>query len=105
MKDSRDSLSSTLQSWPHEPAPSPDFSQQVWIRIRTSETARPHSPLLHFPNALQLAASVAVMLSLAAGSSTAFALNHTRTNERNAAAYVRTIDPVQMTATASHVHP
>ncbi len=103
MKDPRDPLSSTLQAWRHEPAPAPDFNDQVWARIHSAATVRQPSALFHFPHALQLAASVAVLLSIAAGSGTAFALNHTRTTQRMAAAYVRSIDPVQMTA--MHVHP
>lgn len=110
MNDPRDPLSSTLHSWRHEPAPSPDFNNQVWARIQSADTAAARQPFafLHFRHALPLAASVAVLLSIAAGSGSAFALNHTRTTQRMAAAYVRSIDPVQMTATSaphSHTHP
>jgi hypothetical protein len=107
MNDPRDPLSSTLQSWRHEPTPAPDFNHQVWARIRAADHAPARRPFafLH-RHALPLAASVAVILSILAGSGSAFALNHTRTTQRMAAAYVRSIDPVQMTATsAPHVHP
>ncbi len=117
MKHPRDPLSSTLQSWHHEPTPAPDFRNQVWARIHAVEATSATTPSTHarpaptfpFANALPLAASLAVLLSLAAGSGTAFALNQSRATERMAAAYVRTIDPVQMTAASgahpSHVHP
>lgn len=112
----RDPLSSTLQSWHHEPAPAPDFNTGVWSRIRSAETtaAAPVSALariLHFPSssAFPVAASLAIIVSLAAGTGGAFALNRTVTTERMAAAYVRTIDPIQMTAAngahVSHAHP
>lgn len=99
----KDPLSPTLQSWRHEPAPAPDFNEGVWARIRSAETARPPASVFHFPIALPLAASVAVLLALAAGTGGAFALSHARATDRMAAAYVRTIDPVQMTAL--HLHP
>jgi hypothetical protein len=105
--DSRDPLDSTLRTWRHEPAPAPGFDNQVWARIRSSETAA-SSNILHFPSALPLAASLAILLSVAAGTGTAFALNRTLSTERMALAYVRSIDPVQMSATdahASHNHP
>jgi hypothetical protein len=105
MKDPRDPLSSTLHSWHHEPVPAPDFNDQVWGRIRIPEAAaRSRFTLLHFH--LPLAASIAVVLSIATGMGGAFALNHNRTNERMASAYVRSIDPVQMTAySTNHIHP
>lgn len=108
--DSRDPLASTLRTWRHEPAPAPDFDGAVWARIRSAETAAPArtASIFHFPSALPLAASVAVLLSIAAGTGTAFALNRTLSTNRMAAAYVRSIDPLQMTdgdAHASHAHP
>jgi len=104
MKDPRDPLSSTLKLWQHEPAPAPDFRNQVWNRIHAS-VDRSSASIFHFPGALPLAASLAVLFSIAAGSGTAFALNQSLTTDRMAAAYVRTIDPVQMTALESHIHP
>jgi hypothetical protein len=108
--DSRDPLGATLRTWRHEPAPSPDFDKAVWARIRSAETSAPThtASILHFPSAFPLAASVAVLLSIAAGTGTAFALNRTLSTDRMAAAYVRSIDPFQMTAGDTHVshdHP
>lgn len=95
-----DSLSSTLQAWRHEPSPAPGFNDAVWSRIRASRASSATEParVLRFPSALPLAAGLAIILSLAAGAGGAFALNRTVTTERMAAAYVRTVDPVQMTA-------
>ncbi|MEZ0218400.1 MAG: hypothetical protein ACAH89_14780 [Rariglobus sp.] len=105
-----DPLPPLLGGWGHKTAPAPDFRDQVWASIRSAETAAPArtASIFHFPSALPLAASVAVLLSIAAGSGTAFALNRTRSTDRMAVAYVRSIDPVQMTsgdAHASHNHP
>lgn len=103
-----DPLSPLLRGWKHTPAPAPDFRDQVWSRIRSSSSAAAPSNILRFPSALPLAASLAILASVAAGTGTAFALNRTLSTERMAVAYVRTIDPVQMTATdahTSHVHP
>lgn len=103
MKD-HDPLSPLLGGWEHTPAPAPDFRDQVWARIRSAETSASarSASIFHFPSALPLAASVAVLLSIAAGSGTAFALNRTLSTERMAAAYVRSIDPIQLTASAGH---
>lgn len=105
--DSRDPLASTLRTWRHEPAPAPDFGKAVWARIRSAETAPARTAsIFPFPSVLPLAASLAILASIAAGTGTAFALNRTLSTERMAVAYVRTIDPVQMTAAdASHNHP
>lgn len=105
-----DPLPPLLGGWEHKPAPAPDFRDQVWARIRSAETAAPArtASIFHFPSALPLAASIAVLLSIAAGTGTAFALNRTLSTERMAVAYVRSIDPVQMTAVdahAAHNHP
>lgn len=105
MNDPRDPLSSTLHTWSHEPAPAPDFNDRVWARIRSAEVSPKQGTLLHFHLALPMAASIALILSIAAGTGGAFALNRTRTTERMAAAYVRSIDPVQMTASTTHAHP
>jgi hypothetical protein len=103
MKDSRDPLSSTLQSWRHEPSPAPAFNKHVWARIRSETAAQKRVALFNFSSSLPLAAGLAILFAVAAGSGTAFALNQTRTADRMATAYVRSIDPVQMTAT--HLHP
>lgn len=114
----RDPLSSTLQTWRHDPDPAPDFNSTVWARIQSTESAAfappstgPFARIFRFPfpSAFPLAASIALLASLAIGSGGAFALSRTRTTERMAVAYVRSIDPVQMTAPngahASHLHP
>ncbi|MDF3057714.1 MAG: hypothetical protein K0R17_1929 [Rariglobus sp.] len=106
MKDPRDPLSSTLQTWRHEPAPAPDFNQGVWARIHSTGATREPAALFHFPGAIPLAASLAILFALAAGSGGAFALNRSLTTDRMADAYVRSIDPVRMTASGpTHVHP
>lgn len=99
----RDPLSSALRAWRHNPVPAPDFQERVWTRIRSADTARTAS-VFHFPQALPLAASLAILASVAAGTGTAFALNRTLSTERMAVAYVRTIDPVQLTAADAHSH-
>jgi hypothetical protein len=110
-RPSRDPLSTTLQTWRHEPAPAPAFNHEVWARIRSVETrtARRYAALIPFHAALPLAASLAILLSVAAGTAGAFALNRTIRTDRMAVAYVRSIDPIQMTALngahAGHTHP
>src|SRR5690606_37960582 len=105
MKDPRDPLSSTLHTWHHEPTSAPEFNDHVWARLRAADTrpARASTTFLRFPAALPLGASLALLFAVAAGTGGAVALNRTVTTERMAAAYVRTIDPVQMTAVA-HPH-
>jgi hypothetical protein len=105
--ESRDPLSPLLGSWKHSPAPAPDFAKDVWSRIRTAESAAPAEPasVIRFPFAipLPLAASVAVTLSILAGTLAALGVNRSQSADRMAAAYVRTIDPIQMT-TGAHGH-
>ena len=93
-----DPLSSLLASWQHESAPVTDFNDGVWARIRAGESSVPLAPILRFPWALPLAASVTVLLSLLAGTGSALALNRAQAVEHMAAAYVRSVDPVQMSA-------
>lgn len=104
-----DPLSRVLKSWKHAPAHTPDFAKTVWARIDASEPAPAPSffaQLLHFPAQLPIAASFAVILAVLAGTGTALTINHSRATDRMAAAYVRSIDPLQMTddATTSHSH-
>jgi len=94
--NSPDPLNSLLASWRHEPAPASDFNTGVWARIRGGEAARPLAPIVRFPWALPLAASVAVLLSIAGGTGWALALNEAQSADRMASAYVRSIDPLQM---------
>lgn len=102
--DSRDPLHPILRGWEHTPAPAPDFADGVWSRIRSSESS---ASIIRFPFAipLPLAACVAVTFSVLAGTFGALALNHAQTADRMAAAYVRTIDPIQMTGGHDHLPP
>jgi len=100
---SPDPLESLLASWHHDPAPVADFNAGVWARIQAGEQTRPLGPIVRFPWALPLAASVAVLMSIAGGTGWALALNEAQSADRMAAAYVRSIDPVQMSA--QHEHP
>jgi hypothetical protein len=108
MTDRDPDLSRVLKSWPHEPAPAPRFNAEVWARIEAARAA-PWSaaaiiarglgiPAQHFRWALPLGASLvlamAAMLGVGAG---VLQTSHAR-NDRMAAAYVRTIDPLQMVA-------
>ena len=102
-----DPLSRVLKSWQHNPAPSPDFNKAVWSRIDAPAQAPAPSwiaQLLSFPRQLPLAASFAVLLAGLAGTSAALTLNHGQSTDRMAAAYVRSIDPFQMTADATDAH-
>jgi len=104
-----DPLSNVLKTWKHEPASSPEFTKAVWSRIDAVEQAPAPSffaQLLHFPGRLPLAASFAVILAGLAGTGAALTINHGQATDRMAAAYVRSIDPLQMTAAsnASHSH-
>jgi hypothetical protein len=51
-----------------------------------------------------MAASVAMLVSIAGGAGWALALNEAESAEQMAAAYVRSIDPVQMSAQTAHDH-
>lgn len=115
MKDPRDPLSNTLQTWTHEPAHDADFNDHVWARIlaeqqtasaaaTASAIARDSTRRFGFLGSLPLAASIAVIFAVAAGTTTAFALNNARTSERMAATYARSIDPVLMTSIDSPAH-
>ncbi|MFA6290012.1 MAG: hypothetical protein WC661_21720 [Opitutaceae bacterium] len=104
-----DPLSRVLNSWKHNPSHTPDFAKTVWARIDAPEEAPAPSffaQFLHFPSHLPIAASFAVILAVLAGTGAGLALNHGQSTDRMAAAYVRSIDPLQMTAdaTASHSH-
>ena len=102
--NSPDPLNALLASWRHEPAPDSDFNAGVWARIQAGGQARPLAPIVRFPLALPLAASVAVLLSMAGGTGWALALNEAQSADRMASAYVRSIDPVQMSAHPEHSH-
>ena len=90
----RDPLSTTLRTWQPEPVHAPDFVSGVWARIHSVNAA----PVARRTALLPLAASIAVTLSILAGSATALGLNRARSTDLQAAAYVRSIDPLQMSA-------
>jgi len=100
--NSTDPLSSLLASWRHDPTPAADFNAGVWARIQAGEQARPRAAIVRFPWALPLVASVAVLLSIAGGTGWALVLNESQSADRMASAYVRSIDPVQMSAQHEH---
>ncbi|MDP1581548.1 MAG: hypothetical protein Q8M02_14860 [Candidatus Didemnitutus sp.] len=90
-----DSLSSLLQRWHHAPAPAPEFTVGVWSRIEASRGERLQSAFFRW--ALPLAASVALLL----GVSVARIEAKREHADTMAAYYMRTIDPVQITAPAT----
>lgn len=90
-----DPLSDLLKSWRHEPPEAPRFNAGVWARLAA---ARPESNLVSFYRwALPLAASVALIL----GVGSAVLEAHHKHDQQMAAAYARTVDPLQMTTPAS----
>jgi hypothetical protein len=84
--NSPDPLNSLLASWHHEPPPAANFNAGVWARIRAGEGTRPRTLIVRFPWALPLAASVAVLLSIAGGTGWALALNEAQSADRMASA-------------------
>ena len=96
-----DPLKPLLATWRHTPAPAPDFDAAVWARIRAQAVpARSR----WFTAALPLAACVTVLLSIAAGTASALAVNRAQSADRQASAYVQSIDPVQMAVDPGHHH-
>jgi hypothetical protein len=94
---SPDPISALLARWRHNPAPDPGFPEGVWARIdaaREIQAPRPATLRLRFPLALPLAAALAVMAGVGAG----VAANRAEATDRFAAAYARSIDPLQMSA-------
>ena len=91
-----DPLSDLLKSWRHEPPAAPRFNAGVWARLAS---VREETSLLPFYRwALPLAASVALLLGI--GSAVQVA-RHQHADQM-AAAYARSVDPLQMTMPASH---
>ena len=89
-----DPLSDLLKSWRHQPSGEPRFNTGVWTRI---EAGRKESNVVSFYRwALPLAASLALLL----GVSAAMVQTRQKQADRMAAAYVRTVDPLQMTMPA-----
>jgi len=106
----QDPLALLLKKWRLQPGEVPDFNRSVWARLQAKPATEDSSlpgRLLPFPLAstrwaMSVAASLLVLLSLAAGSGAAFAYESINRDERMASAYARTIDPLQMTS--SHAH-
>ena len=89
-----DPLSNLLKSWRHEPPAEPRFSAGVWMRI---EAGRKESNVVAFYRwALPLVASLALLLGVG---SAMLEVRHKHA-DRMAAAYVRTVDPLQMSMPA-----
>ena len=88
----RDPLPDLLKTWRHEPPAEPRFNAEVWARIAAS---RKDSNVVSFYRwALPLAACLAVALGVGSG----IRESRQQHTERMAASYVRTVDPLQMTA-------
>jgi hypothetical protein len=102
----RDPLSSLLSTWRPATPPANDFAAGVWTRIRSNpDAASPRVIRFSLNIPLPLAAGFAVLFASLAGTGAALAIDRTRDNDRMAAAYVRSIDPLQMMADGPHSHP
>jgi hypothetical protein len=108
MTDHDPNLSRVLKSWEHEPRPAPRFNAEVWVRIEAAREA-PWAgaaiiarslgiPAQHFRWALPLGASVVLTLAVTLGAGVGYLQTSLTRTDRMAAAYVQTIDPLQMTA-------
>ena len=109
----RDSdLSRTLKNWRHAPPPAPRFNAEVWARIEAAREAPWAAiaiiarwlgiPAQHFRWALPLGASLALAFAALFGAGAGALHTSLTENDRIAAAYVQTIDPLQMTANHHH---
>ncbi len=100
-------LSQVLRSWRHEPPAAPRFNAGVWARIEAARDAPWAAaaiiarglgiPAQQFRWALPLVATLALFFAVAAGAGAGVLHTSLTENDRMAAAYVRTIDPIQMT--------
>ena len=108
MNERDQDLSRTLKTWRHEPPAAPRFNAEVWTRIEAARDA-PWAVAAfvssylgisarHFRWALPLGASLMLALAAIAGVGIGSLQTSRAVNDRMAAAYVRTIDPLQMTA-------
>jgi hypothetical protein len=100
-------LSSVLRSWRPEIPASPRFNAEVWGRIEAARGA-PQTmatflsshfgiPAQYFRWALPLTVCLMLAIAAATGARVAALQTSRSRNDRMAAAYVRTIDPLQMT--------
>lgn len=112
MMDRDPNLSRVLKSWQHEPPPAPRFNAEVWTRIEAAREApwaaaafiatKLGIPAQHFRWALPLGATLALTCAAFLGASAAALHTSLTENDRIAAAYMQTIDPLQMTAGHHH---
>jgi hypothetical protein len=108
MSDQDPHLSSVLRSWRHEVPASPRFNAEVWARIEATREAaqtmptflssRLGIPVRYFRWALPLAVSLTLAIAAVAGAGVGALKTSHSLNDRMTAAYVRTIDPLQMAA-------
>ncbi|MDD2764345.1 MAG: hypothetical protein PHE83_10265 [Opitutaceae bacterium] len=108
MTDRDPDLSRVLKSWPHQPPPAPRFKAEVWARIEAAREApwaaaafiagKLGVPARHFRWALPLGASLLLTFAAVAGIGAGTLRTTLTENDRMAAAYVQTIDPLQMAA-------
>jgi hypothetical protein len=107
MKQSDPSLANVLRDWRHTPPSAPRFNAAVWARIEAARDApwtaaaflasRLGIPAQHFRWALPLAATLTLMFAVGLGAGAGVVHTNLTENDRMAAAYVHTIDPLQMT--------
>ena len=112
MMDHDPNLSRVLKSWRHEPSPAPRFNAEVWARIEAARKAPWTAaafiartlgiPAQHFRWALPLGATLALAFAALLGAGAGALHTSLTENDRIAAAYVQTIDPLQMTAGHHH---
>tara|TARA_R110002050_G_scaffold286990_1_gene437860 strand:- start:248 stop:559 length:312 start_codon:yes stop_codon:yes gene_type:complete len=99
-----DPLGPLLSRWQPDVAPAdPSFAAEVWRRIDQPVHVRP-SPLarlIRFPAALPLAAGLAIMCGVV----TAVSVNRAEHRATLAAAYARSIDPLQLVGAMHHPQP
>lgn len=106
-----DPLSKLLKSWREQPPADPQFQAEVWDRIRAAKNRRDLSAILarlfgipaeHFPRVAPLAASLVLGVAALIGFGAGRLQAEFASDARNARAYARTIDPLQMTELPDH---
>lgn len=109
MSDHDPDLTRALKSWEHEPRPAPRFNAEVWARIEAAREAPWAAagviarslgiPAQYFRWALPLGASLVLALAATLGAGVGYLQTSHQQTDRMAAAYVQTIDPLQMAGT------
>jgi len=107
MMDRDPNLSNVLRSWRHTVAGAPRFNAEVWTRIEAARDApwtvaeflarRSGLPAQEFRWAVPVVATLALVFAMAAGAGAGVLHTRLTENDRMAAAYVQTIDPLQLT--------